>query len=202
MDFAQIRAALALRPATRVTEAVRSRAAVAIILKDGTDGLEALFIRRAEHPRDPWSGQVAFPGGRSEPGDADLAATARRETLEEIGLDLERSAELLGALDEVRAMARLRPMDLTIMPFVFRLREAVPAVLSPEVTSLHWLPLRALLDPAAVSTMEYVYESTTLRFPSLDVGGLVIWGLTYRMFTGLAERLRDVGAQAAAGAMW
>ena len=191
MDFAQIRAALAVRPAERVTDAVRSRAAVAIILREGTDGLEALFIRRAEHPRDPWSGQVAFPGGRSEPADADLAATARRETLEEIGLDLLRSAELLGPLDEVRAMARLRPMDLSITPFVFRLLEAVPTTLSPEVTSLHWLPLRALLDPASGSTLEYVHEAATLKFPSLDVGGLVIWGLTYRMFTSLADRLRD-----------
>lgn len=196
MDWAEIRAALAVRPAERVTDAVRSRAAVAIVLRDGTEGLEALFIRRAEHPRDPWSGQVAFPGGRSEPGDDDLVATARRETLEEIGLDLERSAELLGPLDEVRAMARLRPMDLSIMPFVFRLREAVPTTLSPEVTSLHWLPLGALLDPAAGSTTEYVHEATTLRFPSLDVGGLVIWGLTYRMFTGLAERLRAASSHA------
>jgi 8-oxo-dGTP pyrophosphatase MutT (NUDIX family) len=190
VDFAQIRAALALRPAERVTDAVRSRAAVAIILREGAEGLEALFIRRAEHPRDPWSGQVAFPGGRWEPGDRDLEGTARRETLEEIGLDLEAAAEALGALDEVRAMARLRPMDLSIMPFVFRLRQAVAPRLSPEVTSLHWLPLRALLDPAAASTTEYVHEATTLRFPSLDVGGLVIWGLTYRMFTGLADRLR------------
>ena len=196
MDFRQVRAALAVRPATRVTDAVRSRAAVAIVLREGSEGLEALFIRRAEHPRDPWSGQVAFPGGRSEPGDADLAETARRETLEEIGLDLGQAAERLGPLDEVRAMARLRPMDLSIMPFVYRLREAVPATLSPEVTSLHWLPLRALLDPAAASTMEYVQEATTLRFPSLDVGGLVIWGLTYRMFTGLAERLREAGVAA------
>jgi 8-oxo-dGTP pyrophosphatase MutT (NUDIX family) len=190
VDFARVRAALALRPAERVTDAVRGRAAVAIILREGAEGLEALFIRRAEHPRDPWSGQVAFPGGRSEPGDEDLEATARRETLEEIGLDLATDAELLGPLDEVRAMARLRPMDLSIMPFVFRLRRAVPTTLSPEVTSLHWLPLRALLDPAAASTTEYVHEATTLRFPSLDVGGLVIWGLTYRMFTGLADRLR------------
>jgi len=196
VDFRQVRAALAVRPATRVTDAVRSRAAVAIVLREGSEGLEALFIRRAEHPRDPWSGQVAFPGGRSEPGDADLAETARRETLEEIGLDLGQAAERLGPLDEVRAMARLRPMDLSIMPFVYRLREAVPATLSPEVTSLHWLPLRALLDPAAASTMEYVQEATTLRFPSLDVGGLVIWGLTYRMFTGLAERLREAGVAA------
>ena len=44
--------------------------------------------------------------------------------------------------------------------------------------------------------MEYVHEATTLRFPSLDVGGLVIWGLTYRMFTGLAERVRAVPSQA------
>lgn len=196
MDFRQIRAALALRPATRVADAVRSRAAVAIILKDGTDGLEALFIRRAEHPRDPWSGQVAFPGGRSEPGDADLEQTARRETLEEIGLDLAAAADLLGPLDEVRAMARLRPMDLSIMPFVYRLREAAPTALSPEVKSLHWLPLRALLDPASASTTEYVHEAATLRFPSLDVGGLVIWGLTFRMFTNLAERLREAGTPA------
>jgi 8-oxo-dGTP pyrophosphatase MutT (NUDIX family) len=196
VDFAQIRAALALRPPARVTDVVRSRAAVAIILREGADGLEALFIRRAEHPRDPWSGQVAFPGGRSEPGDLDLEATARRETLEEIGLDLATAAEELGSLDEVRAMARLRPMDLSIAPFVYRLRQAVPTTLSPEVTSLHWLPLRALLDPAAESTLEYVHEATTLRFPSLDVGGLVIWGLTYRMFTGLAERLRAASAHA------
>jgi 8-oxo-dGTP pyrophosphatase MutT (NUDIX family) len=196
VDFAQVRAALALRPAERVTDAVRSRAAVAVILRDGTDGLEALFIRRAEHPRDPWSGQVAFPGGRWEPGDPDLEATARRETLEEIGLDLHAAAELIGPLDEVRAMARLRPMDLSITPFVYRLRQAVPTRLSLEVTSLHWLPLRALLDPASASTFAYVHEASSLTFPSLDVGGLVIWGLTYRMFTGLAERLRAASAHA------
>jgi 8-oxo-dGTP pyrophosphatase MutT (NUDIX family) len=196
VDFDQIRAALALRPPERVTDAVRSRAAVAIILREGTEGLEALFIRRAEHPRDPWSGQVAFPGGRSEPADGDLEATARRETLEEIGLDLASAAELLGPLDEVRAMARLRPLDLSIMPFVFRLRQAVPTTLSPEVTSLHWLPLHDLLDPAAASTLEYVHEATTLKFPSLEAGGLVIWGLTYRMFNGLAERLRAASAHA------
>jgi 8-oxo-dGTP pyrophosphatase MutT (NUDIX family) len=189
VDWETIRAALAARAPVDVAEAVASRAAVAIILRDGSDGLEALFIRRAEHPRDPWSGQFAFPGGRAEPSDADLAATAIRETLEEIGLDLTATAELLGRLDEVRAMARLRPMNLAIAPYVFRLRVPAPLTISPEVTSLHWLPLQALLDPAAQSTTRYTHEQTTLEFPSLEVDGVVIWGLTYRMFTGFVERL-------------
>jgi 8-oxo-dGTP pyrophosphatase MutT (NUDIX family) len=199
VEWDTIRAALAARAPVDVAEKVASRAAVAIILRDGADGMEALFIRRAEHPRDPWSGQFAFPGGRAEPQDADLAATAVRETLEEIGLDLRATADQLGRLDEVRAMARLRPMNLAITPFVFRLR--VPAVLtiSPEVTSLHWLPLQALLDPGAQSTTRYTHEQATLEFPALAVDGVVIWGLTYRMFTGLVERLGAAEERARAG---
>lgn len=192
MDWQTIRAALDARAATDVDEKVASRAAVAIILRDGADGLEALFIRRAEHPRDPWSGQFAFPGGRAEPQDTDLAATAVRETLEEIGLDLSAHGELLGRLDEVRAMARLRPMNLAITPYVFRLTVPAMLTISPEVTSLHWLSLPALVDPAARSTTRYVHEQTTLEFPSLEVDGVVVWGLTYRMFTGLVDRMRAV----------
>ena len=77
-------------------------AAVAIALRDGDDGLEALFIHRAVRVGDTWSGQIAFPGGRREPGDADLLATAIRETLEEIGVDLS-GAERLGIqqIDEI-----------------------------------------------------------------------------------------------------
>ena len=129
LTWPRIEAALAARPPARVAEAVAARAAVALILREGASGLEILFIRRAEHPQDPWSGQMAFPGGRAEPGEEDLKATAVRETAEEIGVDLERHAACLGILDEVRAMARMRPVSLTILPFVFRLREEVAPVL-------------------------------------------------------------------------
>jgi 8-oxo-dGTP pyrophosphatase MutT (NUDIX family) len=187
-SWERIRSVLASRTSAQVPDAVSSRAAVAMILREAGHGIELLFIRRAEHPRDPWSGQMGFPGGRREHGDADLRATAVRETAEEIGTDLAQ-AEYLGALDELRAMARMRPMDLAITPFVFRLRGELEPVLSDEVRSVHWLPLSALCGSESRSTTEYVHQGRALQFPCLRVGALVIWGLTYRMFTSFQELL-------------
>ena len=183
-----MRTALAARAPAQVADPPSSRAAVALILRDGPQGIEVLFIRRAEHPKDPWSGQMAFPGGRAEPGDADLRATAIRETREEIGVDLGAAAEPLGGLDEVRAMARLRPMNLTITPFVFRLREPFEPVLSDEVRSVHWLSLGELLGTARRSTMDYAHQGESMQFPCLRIDEVVIWGLTYRMFMSFQER--------------
>ena len=186
--WSQIRKALSARPPVRVDKAKRA-AAVAMILREGAVGIEMLFIRRAEHPSDPWSGQIGFPGGRSEPGDPDMRSTAVRETAEETGIDLEEFAEYLGALDEVRAMARLRPMDLSISPFVYRLVGNPRYQPNHEVGGLLWLPLADLLDPSRRSVFDYAERDTTLRFPCLCVEDLVIWGLTYRMFAGFEERL-------------
>jgi len=162
------------------------RAAVALVLRDGgPGGIELLLIRRAEHDMDPWSGHVGFPGGRAEPGDAGLEATAVRETLEETGLDLAGDGERLGALDEVKALARGRPVDLVIAPFVFRLRRRLDGAPSREVVSLHWLPLGRLFAPDIRSTLQYQHEGTILELPCLRIDGLVIWGLTYRMFDNL-----------------
>jgi 8-oxo-dGTP pyrophosphatase MutT (NUDIX family) len=172
------------------------RAAVALVLRDGgPGGIELLFIRRAEHEKDPWSGHMGFPGGRAEPGDAGLVATAVRETLEETGLDLAGDGESLGALDEVKALARGRPVDLAIAPFVFRLRHRLDGAPSHEVVSLHWLPLGRLLAPEARSTLQYQYEETVLELPCLRIDGLVIWGLTYRMFESFASALGEASSQ-------
>ncbi len=188
-SWSAIDAAFAGRAAPGVESAALQRAAVAMVLRDGAAGIELLFIRRAEHPNDPWSGQIAFPGGRSEPGDADLRATAIRETREETALDLESEARFLGPLDELRAMARLRPMNLVIAPFAFRLDAPAELRLSDEVTSVHWVELAALLQPAAHSVLSYEQPGAPLEFPCLRVDGLVIWGLTYRMLASFAERL-------------
>jgi 8-oxo-dGTP pyrophosphatase MutT (NUDIX family) len=188
LGWDDVRRALGSRAPARVAAEVGRRAAVALVLRDGPSGIELLFIRRADHPEDPWSGQMAFPGGRSEPGDTDLLATAVRETEEEIGVDLSREADCLGPLDEVHAMARLRPVDLSIAPFAFRLRG--PATFRPnhEVRSIHWIPLDELMREDRRSVMDYSYQGSTLQFPCLRVEDVVIWGLTYRMFMGLQER--------------
>lgn len=198
LGWDDVRSALGSRPPARVAAEVGRRAAVALILRESPAGVELLFIRRAEHPEDPWSGQMAFPGGRSEPGDADLLATAVRETAEEIGVDLSREGEYLGALDEVRAMARMRPVDLAIAPYVFRLRGDAAPRPNHEVRSLHWLPLDELVREERRSMMDYAHQGATLQFPCLRVEDVVIWGLTYRMFVGLQERfpVRGEGATA------
>jgi 8-oxo-dGTP pyrophosphatase MutT (NUDIX family) len=201
VGWPDIRAALLSRPSQRVVEPVTARAAVAVVLRDGPGAIEILFIRRSEHPADPWSGQMAFPGGRAEPADPDLRGTALRETREEIGIDLAADAEYLGALDEVRAMARMRPLDLAISPFVFRLHADAAPALSQEVRSLHWLPLDDLLGPSRRSTMDYQHQGDTLQFPCLRVEELVIWGLTYRMFMSFQERFRPPTPGADPGAL-
>jgi 8-oxo-dGTP pyrophosphatase MutT (NUDIX family) len=187
--------ALRNRTASRLPDANLRRAAVAVVLKESSRGTEILFIRRAEHPQDPWSGQIAFPGGRVEPGDPDLRTTAVRETAEELGLDLAQGAAFLGALDEVRAMARMRPMNLAITPFVFRLLADAPLRLSEEVTSAHWLPVDELLSAEHRGSLDYSVQGKRVQFPCLRYEGVVIWGLTYRMFASLQEALATEGAR-------
>jgi len=188
--WTELRTALA-RHSPRAVAGSSARAAVALVFRDGAAdaGLELLFIRRAEHERDPWSGQMGFPGGRAEPGDASSEATATRETREETGIDLQRDGEPLGALDDVQALARGRPVDLVISPRVYRLGRRLDGAPSHEVVSLHWLPFERLRAPGTRATLEYRHEETLLQLPCLRVDDLVIWGLTYRMFASLVALL-------------
>jgi len=187
VSWEAVRQALAGR-SPEILRGCTRRAAVAIVLRDGPSGIEALFIHRADHPDDPWSGHMAFPGGRAEEGEAPLL-TAIRETAEEVGLDLGQ-AELLGALDEVQAVRRI-PIDLAIAPFVFRAPAGAAVSPNYEVRSVCWLGLDDLLGERFRSTYDYTEAGGALRFPCFRVDDKVIWGLTYRMFSELALRVRE-----------
>jgi len=168
------------------------KAAVAAVLRDGAAGAELLFIRRAEHPRDPWSGQMGLPGGRVEPGDSDALAAAIRETREELDLDLAAGGRLLGALSEARTHLRLGRSPYSVAPFVFAIEGDPAFAPSAEVQEALWVPLAFLADPARREVVTWVRRGVPLPMPCCRFGGRPIWGLTLRI---VDELLAVAGGQ-------
>lgn len=156
----------------------RRRAAVAVVLHDAPAGLEMLFIERAERVDDPWSGHMAFPGGRVCPADADARAAAERETREEVGLELA-GAEAFGRLDDLHAGIRL-VAPLVLSAWVYRIPARAPLLLNHEVREALWVPIETLRDPAR----HVGYRWGPTRLPGVLVGEPdrhVVWGLTYQL---------------------
>lgn len=188
MTVEDIRARLARHLPARIEDAKVARASVAIVLGAGAAGTQLLLIQRATRDDDPWSGHMALPGGRRDPDDADALATAVRETREEVGIDLSANAEPIGGLDELRAVARNRPLDLVISPMVFALHRPVTLALSPrEVDSAVWVPLAFLASPGARATHRRTLDDISSEFPAFRYEHYTIWGLTHRILKGFLE---------------
>lgn len=159
-------------------------AAVAIALHEGDEGLEALFIHRAVRAGDTWSGQIAFPGGRREPSDSDLLATAIRETHEEIGVDLT-DVERLGILDDLYPRTPVLP-PVVVRPFVFALTQRPTITLNPEVQDAFWVSFRALQAPGVQGEITVDHPGIPQRvLPAYRLGKRVIWGMSERLLTPL-----------------
>lgn len=168
-----------------------TRAAVALILREGESGLEALFIERAAHEGDPWSGDVGFPGGKVEEEDSDPRRTAERETLEEIGLDL-REGRFLGRLSDI-AGAHL---PVRVACFVYGVRDPAPFALSREIREAFWVPLAELLDQARHVEAPVRFRGEILTRPAIHLpqpARPVLWGLTYRLVMHFLQLLQLEG---------
>lgn len=164
-------------------------AAVGAILRPGEDGPELLFIKRAEHPGDPWSGHMAFPGGGAEDADTSLLYTAIREVQEELGLDLAQHGEPFGQLNDMQAVARAKTMPVVVRPFLFRVPAQVELTPNEEVAASVWIPLRHFMDPSALSHWPYVMNGVTLKLAAFTYGPYTIWGMTHRMLLGFFDIL-------------
>ena len=141
--------------------------------------LELLFMQRAEHPKDPWSGHIAFPGGVVEDQDTDTLATAIRETQEEFGFTLKNEA-WLGSMPPVAGPVLGKNKKVQVFPHIFLLNHKPKLLINEEVQSAFWVPISRL------SQQQYIcqfFHPDTLeqKMFGINLGKQVnvpLWGLS------------------------
>jgi 8-oxo-dGTP pyrophosphatase MutT (NUDIX family) len=186
IDIDNFRTPLASHRPQLATRTEKTPAAVAMVFHAHHDELRLLFIERTRQEGDPWSGHIAFPGGRLEEEDADLRAAAERETLEEVGLDLD-PAEYLGRLDDLTGSS----LPVQVAGFAYCVEEFGALTSNDEVQEAFWVPIGHLLDPERHLEKQFPFRGLENRvLPAIDIlgpGRPVLWGITYRFVSQLFE---------------
>ncbi len=183
-----VEACLASTPPLLDFDPVRTAAAVALVLRERSGDLEALFIRRAEWEDDPWSGDLAFPGGRLDEEDVDARAAAERETLEELGLDLS-AARRLGRISDVIGHAE----SIRVSAYVYGIEGDPALVPNYEIREAFWSSLDQCNDPDRQEMRVFSYADVTSPLPTLrlleDERAPVLWGITYKFMDGFMSTI-------------
>lgn len=187
----RIRSSLLQNPGRRISsveDSKLSKAAVTMLLRpDYTGGqLVTLLIKRSGREGDPWSGNMAFPGGRSESGDASILATAIREMFEETSIDL-KGCIILGTLDEIKASN----FDIYVTPFVALSPEKISVTLDErEIETFVWIPLSFFIDKRNSTPYSIPRMGVTLEVPSYHyLGQHVVWGMTFRIIQDFMSKI-------------
>lgn len=145
--------------------------------------LDVLLQRRAptlsSHP-----GQVSFPGGRTDPTDADAVATALREAEEETGLD-PTGVEILATLAKI-PLAASNHLVTPVLAW-WRSPSSVVAVDHAETVEVFRVPVAQLLDPRTRFTSTLHHLGQTFRGPAFDVDGTIVWGFTAMVLDALFD---------------
>jgi 8-oxo-dGTP pyrophosphatase MutT (NUDIX family) len=169
--------------AAPVTDASRQAAVIAPVLD--RNGAHLLFTKRADHLGEH-PGQMSFPGGGHDPGDATLRETALREAREEIGLRA-REAEVLGRIDDIHTVSKY-----AVRPFVARVPDRAYEPDEREVAEIAALPVSGLRDPANYESERRTHpEFGDVRVHFFHVGGYTVWGATARILVQLLELTTD-----------
>lgn len=175
-----------LRPDEPIKRLPTETAAVAIVAKETGDRVELLLIRRSERRGDPWSGQVALPGGRVRATDSSFRETAIRETKEEVGVEL-REAKFGGYLTAFQAYTR----SIWVVPSVFVVDSEVAVKPNEEVASYRWVALDELLSDSKRTRYTIEWDGRRRTFPAFDLDGYLVWGLTERILSAVADTVRQ-----------
>lgn len=175
LDDRRLQQAVALRPG-----AGGRAAAVLVLLGEGERGPEVLFVERAATLR-THAGQIAFPGGANDPGDADLIATALREAYEETGVDIGGIIPI-GALPA--AHVAVSGFDVTAVVGWWWRRSPVGPFDPREVASVVVVPVADLTDPAHRGRVRH---PSGYSGPGFEVAGHLIWGLTAHLLDGVLD---------------
>jgi 8-oxo-dGTP pyrophosphatase MutT (NUDIX family) len=153
------------------------------------EGWHILFIRRTQIDGDMHSGQVAFPGGASDPGDYNPVATALREAEEEIGISSNQVA-ILGTLGQMRTISNyiITPV-IGILDWPVALRPA-----PSEVSRIFTIPLAWLADPSNRIINQRKLPTTGESLPVIhyqEYDGEILWGASARIMMELLEALQS-----------
>ncbi len=179
LESEQIRTRLSSHQPQPVEQESDRYAAVAMLLRKTNQSTEVLLIRRAELDKDPWSGDLGFPGGRIEERDQSPRAAAERETWEEIGFCLNEQ-NYLGQSDDLAGAY----LSVHISCFVYQVDRNVQFKLNGEVVDLFWVPLQALLDPLRNQQLTFFYRGQDRTHPAIKLSEWTerpLWGITYRL---------------------
>lgn len=164
-------------------------ASICIILKNDKASSEpvVLMVKRRAIQSDPWSGDMAFPGGRRRKDDRDSYETVAREVSEETGIDL-RNCTMLGTLDDVKPNS----IQMRVTPFVAIATENTDVNLDGyEIVEYVWLPVQFFLNGSNLSTHTIERFGKKIEVTSLKyLEKYVIWGMSLRILNDLASRLR------------
>ena len=166
-----------------------TRASVAVILNIIDSRISLFFIKRPENPGDSYSGHIAFPGGKMNTADLSAEHTALRETIEEIGVDLNEAGYLLGRLDDLKPLNPNGPKFI-VTPFVFILNKNIDIRMNKdEVEDFMWIPFNFLADKNNLRIRYKERSGQVIEDYVYSYKKYLIWGMTGRIVNSFIKEV-------------
>jgi len=162
----------------KISEKYNANAAVSIILKSTLEDYEILFVKRVNRISDPWSGQIAFPGGKRDPKDRNLKDTVIREVFEETSIKL-KEGSFLGVLKTISSKPK---RTFKILPFIVFLEESPTIDLNKkELDRFFWVSFEK------IESNRGIVDFGDRKVPAYIFGDDIVWGVTYKILRDFIE---------------